>query len=51
MNNYYIDFEGYCVIEAENEEDAAKKFWQTIQKDEPLPCNVYEITGVEKGDY
>ena len=51
MNNYYIDFEGYCVIEAENAEEAQQKFWQMIQRDEPLPCNVYEIQGVEKGDY
>lgn len=49
MNSYYIDFEGYCVIEAENEEEAKTKFWQIIQRNEALPCNAYEIQGVERG--
>lgn len=48
MSEYYIDFEGYCVIEAENEEEAKKKFWQIIQSDEPLPSNLYEIQSVEE---
>lgn len=50
MNSYYINFEGYCVIEAENEEEAKKKFWQIIQRNEALPCNAYIIQGVER-DY
>lgn len=28
---YYIDFEGYCQIEAKNKEEARKKFWEKVQ--------------------
>ena len=28
MENYVIDFSGYCLIEADSEEEAEEKFWE-----------------------
>ena len=45
---YYIDFSGYCEVEANSPEEAEEKFWNTIQR----PCtacenDVYDIEGIE----
>lgn len=45
---FYIDFSGYCEIEAEDREKAIEKFWDIIYNKEPLPQNVYEIENIEK---
>lgn len=45
---FYIDFTGYCEIEAENEEEAQQQFWDTIYDERGLPKNVYEICNIEK---
>jgi len=47
MLKYYIDFQGYCEIEAENADDAHNKFWEFINDDKPLPENVYEVWCIE----
>lgn len=47
---FFVDFGGWCEIEAESEEQARKKFWQLINEDKPLPSNVYEIHGTELKD-
>lgn len=46
---YYIDFGGYCEIEADSPEEADKKFYDTLQR----PCTaceneVYEVIGIEE---
>lgn len=45
---FYIDFTGYCEIEAENEEEAQQQFWDIIYDERGLPKNVYEICNIEK---
>lgn len=50
MKKYYVDFSGYCEIEAETPEQAKAKFWWLIQEEIPLPRNIYEIDSVEEKD-
>jgi hypothetical protein len=45
---YYIDFGGYCEIEANSEEEAKRNFWERVNEGSPLPSNIYEIQGVER---
>lgn len=45
---YFVDFSGYCVVEAKTKEEAEDVFWEMVYSDKPLPSNVYEIQGVEK---
>ena len=49
MKTFYIDFEGYCAIEAETVEEAKVKFWKNLQRPSAV-CfdDVYEIIGVEE---
>ncbi len=46
MKEFWIDFDGYCAISAENEEEAMNKFYELIYK-----CNidnlVVNVTGTE----
>lgn len=46
MKRFYIDFSGYCEIEAETEEEAERIFW------ERLPVvgenDVWDIDGIEE---
>lgn len=46
MKKFYVDFSGYCEIEAETEADAERIFW------EKLPCvgenDVWDIIDVEE---
>lgn len=51
MSKFYIDFIGYCEIEAETREEAKEKFWETLVD----PCTActnatYEIDFVEFKD-
>jgi hypothetical protein len=46
---YYVDFSGYCVIEAENEDEVERLFWTGLRP----PCeagkdDVYDIDGIEE---
>lgn len=45
---FYVDFWGYCEIEAENPHDAQNKFWELINNNKPLPENVYDIWCIEQ---
>ena len=45
---FWVDFSGYCEIEAETAEEAEQKFWDFINDDMPLPQNIYEVDGVEE---
>lgn len=44
---WYIDFNGYCEIEAENKEEAEREFWRLIIENKPLPSNFYDIDSTE----
>jgi hypothetical protein len=48
MKKFYIDFSGWCEIEAEDEKEARRKFEIYIAEDKPLPCNIYEVQGIEE---
>lgn len=45
---FWIDFQGYCEIEADTAEEAEQKFFDLIMEDQPLPNNIYEVEGVEE---
>lgn len=45
---FWVDFSGYCQIEAETEEEAAKNFWALVHEDRPFPHNIYEIDDIEE---
>lgn len=48
MNTYYIDFSGYCKVDAETEEQAKKKFWEGLRSpSETAYDDVYDIEGTE----
>jgi 16S rRNA U1498 N3-methylase RsmE len=50
MKKFYVDFVGWCEIEAEDEKEARCKFETCVAEDRPLPCNIYEVQGIkEKG--
>lgn len=44
---YYIDFSGYCVIDAENEEEAMSKFWEDSPSGDIYDEIYYEIDSIE----
>ena len=46
---FWIDFEGYCSIEAENQEEAEQKFWNSYSN-KNLIDEWLEITCVEKDE-
>ena len=48
MSNYYVDFSGWCEVEADSADEAGNKFWKYIHDDAPLPHNVYNLEGVEE---
>lgn len=48
MSAYYVDFSGWCKVEADSESEAKAKFWEYIYYDEPLPLNNYNLEGIEK---
>lgn len=43
MKNYYIDFNGYCLITADDEKQAEDKFWEMVNSKTILPHASYEI--------
>jgi len=45
---YYVDFCGWCEVEAKDKNDAEEKFWALVNEDTPLPCNIFEVQGIEK---
>lgn len=46
---FYIDFSGYCKIEAESIEEAEELFWKKLQPpSEDAYDDVYNVDGVEE---
>ena len=51
MSEYFIDFRGYCSIEAENFDDAKEKFWDNTQPPSSVAYDeYYDIEGIEGSD-
>lgn len=49
MREFYIDFQGYCCIRAENEEEAEAKFWEGLQTpSKDAFDDVYDIDGISE---
>lgn len=49
MKKFWIDFSGYCSIEAETREEAEEKFWQGLQTpSKDAFDDVYDIEGIEE---
>lgn len=47
---YYIDFGGWCEVEADSANEAETEFWRRTQEHLPLDNVTYEIEGVEQKD-
>ncbi len=48
---WYIDFSGYCMIEAETAEEAERKFWEGLQSPSKEAFDdVWDIDGVEPAE-
>lgn len=46
---WYIDFSGYCEIEADSAKEAERKFWAGLQSPSKEAFNdVYDIDGIEE---
>ena len=49
MKEFYIDFEGYCTIEAESIEEAEAKFWNgLVAPSKDTYDDVYDIVRIEE---
>lgn len=51
MKKFYVDFYGWVTIEAENEEQAEKKFWEEFTSRENPDCasdDNWEIVVIEE---
>ena len=50
MKKYWVDFSGYLCVEAENEEEVERLFWEKFVKDvkEPFSDDVWDIDGIEE---
>lgn len=46
MNRYYVDYSGYCTIEANSPEEAEEKFW-TLLENHRLPDEVVDVDNIE----
>lgn len=49
MSKFWIDFQGYCCVDANNKEEAEEIFWNNITP----PCNSlydinYQVDTIEK---
>lgn len=44
---WYVDFSGWCEIEAKTRDEAQDKFMEYIINDRPLPSKYYDVDGVE----
>lgn len=48
MEEYIIDFSGYCTIKANGREDAQSKFWRNLQAPSSEAYDeIYDIDGIE----
>lgn len=48
MAKYYIDFQGYCTIEANSADEAERKFWEGLRSPtEDSFDDVWNIDGIE----
>lgn len=45
---FFVDFSGYCEIEAETREQVETEFWRLVQEELPLPQNIYDIEGIKE---
>ena len=48
MKNYCIDFNGYCLIIADDEKQAEDKFWEMVNSKTVFPHAIYEIDNVDE---
>lgn len=49
MSKFWIDFSGYCCVEANSKEEAEEIFWDNITpSDNPLYDINYQVDTVEK---
>lgn len=49
MAKFWVDFSGYCEVEAETPEEAEEKFWNGIQRPSTACENdVYDIESIEE---
>lgn len=48
MATYYVDFSGYCAVNADSADEAETKFWEYIYNNAPLPHSLYTLEGVEE---
>lgn len=49
MGKFYIDFSGYCIVDATSAEDAENKFWENLQPpSQEATGEVYEINCIEE---
>ena len=49
MTAFYIDFTGYCTVEAETREEAEEKFWTGLQSPSTNAMDdVYDIESIEE---
>ena len=49
MKEFYIDFEGYCLIEAKSIEEAEEKFWKgLVAPSKEAYDDVYDIVRIEE---
>lgn len=47
-HKYYIDFSGYCTIEADSADEAEAKFWKGLRPPtEDCFDDVWDIDGIE----
>lgn len=44
---YYVDFQGFCEIDAESVAEVREKFFDIVSNDENLPGSIFEIDTIE----
>lgn len=47
MSTYYVDFSGWCKVEADSASEAEDKFWEYIRDDAPVALSM-TLEGVEE---
>lgn len=49
MRKWWVDFSGYCVVDADTREEVEETFFQHIYPaiEGPIYNEVYEVTGIE----
>ena len=50
MSKFWIDFKGYCLVEAPDKEQAENQFFENIYPNVngPIYNEVYEVEGIEE---